>query len=115
MKYTLMNPRTFLALLHDVAAAVLAWLAAYLLRFNFAIPVDHMQGMLQSLVWIVALQGAVFISFGLYRGVWRFASVPDLKRIIIAVGSAAMVIAALLFMVKTSFVVPRSILILNPI
>ena len=110
-----MNPRTFLALLHDVAAAVLAWLAAYLLRFNFAIPVDHMQGMLQSLVWIVALQGAVFISFGLYRGVWRFASVPDLKRIIIAVGSAAMVIAALLFMVKTSFVVPRSILILNPI
>lgn len=115
MKNTFMNPRTALAMLHDVVAAVIAWVVAYLLRFNFAIPVEHFQAMLQSISWVVVLQGAIFITFGLYRGVWRFASVPDLKRLILAIGSAAMLIAALLFMVKTNVVVPRSILILDPL
>lgn len=110
-----MNPRTFLALLHDIAAAIFAWVAAYFLRFNFDVPGIHVQSMLQSLVWVVTLQAAVFIGLGLYRGMWRFASVLDLQRIIIAVGSAAMLIAALLFMVKINLVVPRSILILDPI
>jgi FlaA1/EpsC-like NDP-sugar epimerase len=110
-----MNPRTFLALLHDIAVAAFAWVAAYFLRFNFDVPATHVHGMLQSLIWVVTLQAAVFIGFGLYRGMWRFASVLDLQRIIVAVGSAAMLIAALLFMVKVNFIVPRSILILDPI
>jgi len=115
MKKTLINPRTFFALLHDVAVAIIAWVAAYLLRFNFVIPVEHIQGMLQSAIWVVTLQGTVFISFGLYRGVWRFASVSDLKRIFLAVGLAAILAAALLFMLQTNIIIPRSVLILDPI
>ncbi|MDD2932259.1 MAG: nucleoside-diphosphate sugar epimerase/dehydratase [Methylotenera sp.] len=115
MKKTLMNPRTFFALLHDMAVATVAWVAAYLLRFNFSIPDSHFQEMLQSMLWVVALQVGVFITLGLYRGMWRFASVPDLKRIFLAVGSAAVLVAAVLFMVKTATVVPRSVLILDPL
>ena len=115
MKKTLMNPRTFLALLHDIAVASIAWVAAYLLRFNFEIPGMHVQYLLESIVWVVPLQAIVFISYGLYRGMWRFASVPDLKRIFLAVGSAAVLVTAILFMVKTSIVVPRSVLILDPL
>ena len=80
MKKALINPLTFLALLHDVTVASLAWFVAYLLRFNFTIPAEYVQHMVQSLVWVVPLQGAVFISYGLYRGMWRFASVLDLYR-----------------------------------
>lgn len=115
MKKTLMNPRTFLALLHDIAVASIAWVAAYLLRFNFEIPGMHMQYLLESIVWVVPMQAMVFISYGLYRGMWRFASVPDLKRIFLAVSSAAVMVAAVLFMIKTSIVVPRSVLILDPL
>lgn len=115
MKKTLMNPRTFFALLHDMAVATVAWVAAYLLRFNFSIPDSHFQEMLQSMLWVVALQVGVFIALGLYRGMWRFASVPDLKRIFLAVGSAAVLVAAVLFMVKTATVVPRSVLIIDPL
>jgi len=32
------NIRSALAVLHDVAAAALAWAGAYLLRFNFELP-----------------------------------------------------------------------------
>jgi FlaA1/EpsC-like NDP-sugar epimerase len=115
MKKTLLNPRTFFALLHDVIVAAIAWVVAYLLRFNFSIPDSHFQEMLQSMLWVVALQAAVFITLGLYRGMWRFASVPDLKRIFLAVGSAAVLVAAVLFMVKTATVIPRSVLILDPL
>ncbi|MDP1597495.1 MAG: nucleoside-diphosphate sugar epimerase/dehydratase [Methylotenera sp.] len=115
MKKTLMNPRTFFALLHDVVVAAIAWVAAHLLRFNFSIPDSYFQEMLQSMLWVVALQVGVFITLGLYRGMWRFASVPDLKRIFLAVGSAAVLVAAVFFMVKTATVVPRSVLILDPL
>lgn len=115
MKNTLMNPRTFLALLHDVVVAFIAWVVAYLLRFNFAIPPEHVQNMLQSVIWVVALQITIFIFLGLYRGVWRFASVSDLKRIFLAIGSAAIIIAAVLFMIKIDIIIPRSVLILDPL
>lgn len=50
----------------------------------------------------------------LYRGVWRFASLPDLQRLIRAIGVAAVVVVAILFMFQPHGVVPRSVLIMNP-
>lgn len=115
MKKTLINSRTFFALLHDVSAATFAWVVAYLLRFNFSIPPEHLEYMLKSMLWVVTLQGSVFITFGLYRGIWRFSSMSDLKLIILAIGSAALVITASLFMLSTGIVIPRSVLILDPL
>jgi FlaA1/EpsC-like NDP-sugar epimerase len=115
MNKTPINPRTFLALLHDIASAVIAWFSAYLLRFNFAIPEEFISSMLQSLSWVVSLQAFIFIVFGLYRGVRRFASVSDLKRIFLAIASASALITAALFMLQTDIVIPRSVIILDPL
>lgn len=115
MKHTPINPLTFLALLHDITVSALAWYAAYLLRFNFAIPTEHLSSMLHTLVWVTPLQALIFVGVGLYRGVWRFASVSDLKRIVFAVGIGAILVTALLFMLSTNVDVPRSILILDPV
>ena len=115
MNKTPINPRTFLALLHDIAAASVAWLSAYLLRFNFDIPEEFTASMLQSLSWVVTLQASVFIGFGLYRGVWRFASVSDLQRIFLAVASATALLTAALFMLQIEITIPRSVIILDPL
>ena len=115
MNKTPINPRTFLALLHDIAAASVAWLSAYLLRFNFDIPEEFSVSMLQSLSWVVTLQASVFIGFGLYRGVWRFASVSDLQRIFLAVASATALLTAALFMLQIEITIPRSVIILDPL
>jgi len=115
MTKALINPLTFFALLHDIAVAAFVWFAAYLLRFNFAIPPEYFQYMLQSIVWVVPLQGAVFVAYGLYRGMWRFASVSDLKRILYAIGSASVLVAAILFILRASIIIPRSVLILDPL
>ena len=115
MKQTPVNPLTMLAFAHDVTVSAIAWYATYLLRFNFSIPTEYIPSMLQTLVWVTPLQALVFLSVGLYRGVWRFASVSDLKRILFAVGIGAILVAALLFMLSTNVVVPRSVLILDPV
>jgi len=107
--------RTLLVILHDLAVAVLAWVLAYLLRFNFAIPEKFLETLWQTLPWVVVLQALLFHRFGLYRGVWRFASLPDLRRILFAVGTSALAVAALIPFLQLSFVVPRSVLVLDPI
>ena len=109
------NVRTVLAILHDVAAAILSWLLAYLLRFNFDLPVDFSAEMQQTLLWVVPLQVAIFWKFGLYRGIWHYASLNDLRRIVLAVLLAAAIIPFVLWMLRSNLVVPRSVLVLNPL
>jgi FlaA1/EpsC-like NDP-sugar epimerase len=106
--------RTLLAMLHDFAAAIFAWSLAYLLRFNFEPPPHFIDEMLHTLIWVVPLQSIVFWRFGLYRGLWRYASVTDLRRIFLAVLTAAALIPLVLWMFRISAVIPRSVLVINP-
>ena len=111
----LFNSRSALALIHDIFAASFAWCGAFLLRFNFELPPEH-TALLYQTIWIVLpLRTVSFILFGLYRGTWRFASIPDLKRILLAVLATSVILVAVLFMFNFSVRVPRSVLILDPL
>ncbi len=109
------NVRTLLAILHDFAAAALAWMLAYLLRFNFELPASFNYEMQHTLLWVVQLQVSIFWLFGLYRGIWRYASLADLRRIVMSVLLAALAIPFVLWMLRSDLVVPRSVLVLNPL
>ncbi len=109
------NSRIALALLHDLSAAAAAWLIAYWLRFNLDIPPEFWASALDTLVWVVPLQALAFWFFGLYRGIWRFASLTDLRRILMAVGVAALLVPLGLLMFRIHAVVPRSVLLLDPL
>lgn len=109
------NPRTAIIILHDILVAVFAWMGAYWLRFNLAVPPEFQEAALSTLAWVVPLQAVVFWRFGLYRGIWRFASLPDLKRIVLAVGLAALLVPVTLILFRVHAVVPRSVLILDPL
>ena len=71
--------------------------------------------MWRNLLWIIPLQAVIFHGFGLYRGIWRFASIPDLRRIALAAGTAGLAIPALLLMLQRLNDVPRSVLVLHPL
>lgn len=101
------------AFAHDLLTIPASWLLAYWLRFNLdRIPPDFVTSALQSLPWIILIQGSIYWLFGLYRGVWRFASLPDLVRITKAVLTGTAVIVVLLFIVNRSAHIPRSVPIL---
>jgi FlaA1/EpsC-like NDP-sugar epimerase len=109
------NRYTAVAILHDLFAAAFAWSFAYLLRFNFELPPDFQAELWRTLVWVVPLQAAVFWGFGLYRGIWRYASVADLRRILLAVIAATALIPLVLGLFRINLVVPRSVLVIDPI
>ena len=111
-----MSAHRLLVLLHDVLAAGLAWVLAYWLRFNLDIPQSFQSTMLGRLPWVIALHGGIFLGLGLYRGLWRYASLPDLQRIVIAVGVAALAVPTLFTFVGTEGRdVPRSVYLLAPL
>ena len=109
------NWRISLAFAHDVCAAALAWVAMYWLRFNLDIPEPFQADMWRTLAWIVPLQAGIFLALGLYRGLWRFASIVDLQRIVLAAGLGAILVPLVLVMLQLQAVVPRSIVIFYPI
>jgi FlaA1/EpsC-like NDP-sugar epimerase len=107
--------RTTLAVLHDAIAAALAWSLAYLLRFNFELPTNFSAELLQTVYWVVLLEMLVFWRFNLYRGIWRYASTTDLRRLFLAVMLAAAAIPLMFLMLRLNLVIPRSVLIINPL
>jgi FlaA1/EpsC-like NDP-sugar epimerase len=107
--------RTALAVLHDAIAAALAWSFAYLLRFNFELPPNFAAELHQTVYWVVLLQMIIFWRFNLYRGIWRYASTSDLKHIFLAVMLTAAAIPLMFWMLRFDFVIPRSVLIINPL
>ncbi|HVY06718.1 MAG TPA: nucleoside-diphosphate sugar epimerase/dehydratase [Burkholderiales bacterium] len=113
-KLPVINPRSALAFLHDLVAAAATWLAAFWFRFNFDIPAEYLPAMWTTVGWVMALDALCFWRFGLYRGLWRYASIHDLRLILIAVGIAAVALPALVVLIQPGFVVPRSVYVLHP-
>lgn len=103
------------AIFHDVLASLLAWVLAFELRFNFQIPSEFYDSIINNGFWVLLIQLSMFFRFGLYRGIWRFASLPDLKRIIYAVVAASFLVLAIKLIVVPKGVIPRSVHILDPV
>jgi FlaA1/EpsC-like NDP-sugar epimerase len=110
-----LNSRQLLAFAHDVFASALAWFGAYWIRLNLELPAPYLESASLTAAWIIPLQAFIFWRFGLYRGMWRFASLPDLKRILKAVGVAALAIPMALVLLASHANVPRSVFLLYPI
>ncbi|MCW5600097.1 nucleoside-diphosphate sugar epimerase/dehydratase [Nitrosomonas sp.] len=109
------HKRSLIAFIHDFIAVIAAWWLAYLFRFNFEIPPDFQLSFQENLFWIAPTQAAIFYSFGLYHGLWRYASLPDLKRIVLAVVLGAVIVPFVIYMLKLPILVPRAVIFLAPL
>ncbi len=99
-----------LAIIYDFALVPVAWIGAYWLRFNLgSIPKGYLESAAYNLWIVVLVQLLSFHYFGLYRGVWRFASIPDLVRIAKAVLVGVAFSATWIFLMSRMEGVPRSI------
>ena len=108
--------KRYAAFLHDLLMVPIAWLGAYWLRFNLdGIPVEFWRQALTMLPLVMVAQGSMFWYFGLYRGVWRFASMPDLVRILKATLTGVAVVAAAIFFLTRLQGVPRSVFVVDAI
>ncbi|MBC7803160.1 MAG: polysaccharide biosynthesis protein, partial [Candidatus Parcubacteria bacterium] len=107
--------RSLLAFLHDVVVSAAAWLIAFSLRFNLEVPPEYLRTALATLPWVVLVNALLFWRLGLYRGLWRYASLPDLQKILAAVFIAALGVPALLLFAAPVPAVPRSVFLIAPL
>ncbi|MCZ7559478.1 MAG: polysaccharide biosynthesis protein [Burkholderiaceae bacterium] len=106
--------RSTLVFLFDILGAVVAWVGAFLLRFNLGLPIPYEDHLLFGLVALVPAHALICRWAGLYRGLWIFASLPDLKRVLRAVAASSLVMLAFVAFYRDPFGTPRSIVVLYP-
>ncbi|MBK1705584.1 polysaccharide biosynthesis protein [Halochromatium glycolicum] len=98
------------AFAHDLVMVPVAWLGAFWMRFNLSdVPDAFMTAAVDQLPLVMLICAVVYWSFGLYRGVWRFASLPDLARIAKAVTLATLLVVLALFVLSRNEFLPRSV------
>lgn len=111
----MMRWRSTLVFTFDLVAGCAAWVGAYLLRFNLEWDVRYAEQVALGLAILLPAHVLACRWAGLYRGMWVFASLPDLKRVLksVCVSSLALLIWMALYRGELS--VPRSMVALYPL
>lgn len=107
--------KSLLVFLFDLLALALAWAGAFWLRFNFSWPENYGETVTTGLLFMLPAHVLACKLAGLYRGLWIFASLPDLKRVLKAVGGTVLAMAAYVVLLSPQPAVPRSLVVLFPL
>ncbi|WP_300620802.1 nucleoside-diphosphate sugar epimerase/dehydratase [Dokdonella sp.] len=100
---------------HDMLMVWVAWTTVSMLRWSLE-PNPSPVTLFGPETWLVlAAQGLIFWWTGLYRGLWRFASVPDIWNIFRACVLGALAAAITLFLYNRLVTVPRTVLAIYPL
>jgi O-antigen biosynthesis protein WbqV len=105
--------RRFVAYAHDLMVAAASYLLALYLRLGESIGLLPETVLVQGLLLFVGICAVAFWSMGLYRGVWRYASLNDMIAIAKAVSLAILVFTVVLFLWTRGQALPRSSLVIN--
>ncbi|KRB08538.1 nucleoside-diphosphate sugar epimerase/dehydratase [Lysobacter sp. Root690] len=100
---------------HDLAMVWLVWQALHKLRFGITATPPPLPLWSTEIALVLLAQGLVFWQVGLYRGLWRFAGVPDLWNIFKACMLGLFAIVLGLFLYNRVEQVPRTVLVLYPL
>jgi FlaA1/EpsC-like NDP-sugar epimerase len=100
---------------HDLAMAALAWWIAKSLRYALMPDLAPITYLPLEFPIVLLVQGAVFNWTGLYKGVWRFASLPDLWNILRATVIGAIAVGLAMVFYQRLDGVPRSVLLVYPV
>ena len=106
--------KTSMVITHDFFMAFAAFYLATILRLDNAAYKDFL--LLEyhiSIIIMVLVQVTCFYISGLYKGIWRYSSTPDLIRLIKGVTIAVVSSFAALFLYNRLVFIPRSIFIID--
>jgi FlaA1/EpsC-like NDP-sugar epimerase len=107
------NRRAVLAFMHDVAMAALSIIASLYLRLGNDLVAYEPRLTAVYVVSFTAIAATVFLLTGLYRGIWRYASLPDLFNIARAVTLTVAIFLAAMFAMTRLEAWPRSTLLID--
>ena len=98
MRNIIRSKNTYLMLFMDAIFVTAAYIMAHWLRFEGSISPSDWVKMRHALPYLVPLKLACFFAFGLYRGMWRYTSISDLRNILRGVTlSSAVIVLFILY------------------
>jgi FlaA1/EpsC-like NDP-sugar epimerase len=101
-------------MLHDLAMVWVCWQGLHYLRYALQPTPLPLEPFSSTVLIVIVAQGLVSWRVGLYRGLWRFASVPDLFNIFKASVLGLLAVVAGLFFYSRLDLVSRAALLLYP-
>jgi FlaA1/EpsC-like NDP-sugar epimerase len=105
----LRNPKAIVAFAHDTMVAALSVGAALYLRLGDGMFALDPSAIFTMTLCFVAIASITFHCFGMYRGVWRYASTVDLLNIVKAATTAILIFLPLILTLNRLDAVPRSV------
>ena len=76
--------RTIFFLSSDILISFFSLFLAYNLRFNFVVPSDFMNNFFKTFMILIVCKISLFIYFNIYKTAWRFFSLFEIKKILLA-------------------------------
>ena len=100
MRELFKNKNFYTMVIVDTALVAAAYILAYALRFEAEIPPDQLLKLKRTLPIIIPVKIAVFFAFHLYRGMWRYTSLVDIKNVILASSFSSILAVSTLFFLR---------------
>lgn len=104
--------RVFIVLFHVAVVAASNFLAFYI-RFEGNIPQAAMAFIPYSILLLLLIRLPLFYVFGLYRGLWRYAGMIDLQKILLSASISSAVFAMIVYWGFGSHAYPRSVIVID--
>jgi O-antigen biosynthesis protein WbqV len=101
--------RASVVFIHDIVMASVAFVVSMYLRVGNQLFTEFDRALWPGLPLFVLSCALCFRAFGMYKGVWRYASMPDLTAIIKAVTAAMLLFVLLIFLLTRLDDIPRSL------
>jgi FlaA1/EpsC-like NDP-sugar epimerase len=110
--YSNVMRRSLVVSLH-VVFIILANFSAFWLRFDGQMPPYASTLMMSTLPWLVLIRGMTFFQFRLYKGLWRYTGIWDLRNIIAGVVTSSVLFYLLVQYGLAPTDYPRSVFVLD--
>lgn len=105
--------KRFLAVIAQLLLIPASTTLAFQLRFDGAVPPEYQAALLKTLPMLLVVRGLAFVAFGIDGGLWRYAGISDLCRILLAVATSTLLLYGFVYMPLTPTVYPRSVVVID--
>lgn len=100
---------------HDSFMVWLAWILGFLIRYSIWPESPEIIYWSNEILAVIIIQSIISFLFNMYRGLWRFASMPDLLNLLKSATVGTLTIALFFFFINRLEGIPRSVLLMYPV